>query len=173
MHGKHLSVAKKQVKLHQSLTFSDLSFMQKFNFFSLTHDLSHEILYAFGSVIKLICHFSIIFCWGERKRKKQNEDPAKRHLSCWWIIRVTSSLFKWNLKGLVKMITTIFHGTSSGRNIFFWSLISFCFCHLERNEPWMANANRRLWLYGNFLVNFSHSWLLSICFGQVKLITEL
>lgn len=56
--------------LRQSLTFSDLSFMRKIPFFSLTHDLSHEILYAFGSVIKLICHF-----FHHLGEKEQRENP--------------------------------------------------------------------------------------------------
>lgn len=144
-------------------------------FFSLTHDLSHEILYAFGSVIKLICHFSIIFVEGGKKKKKHKENPAKRHLSSWWIIRVTSSLFKWNLKGLVKMITTIFHSPSSGRNIFFY-LVSDFFLFLSSREKWTVNGKCKsplVVVQTFFSVNFSHSWFSSICFRQVKLITGL
>lgn len=132
--------------------------------FSLTHDLSHEILYAFGSVIKLICHFFSIILVGKNKETK----PQRRRSSSWWIVRVTSSLFKWNLKGLVKKITTIFHRTSLVDETFCWFLISFCFCRHKWNQPWMANAKCH-----THFDNFSHSWFSEGCFGQAKLITGL
>lgn len=124
-------------------------FYVKNSIFSLTHDLSHEILYAFGSVIKLICHFPIIFVGGKQKTK-----PAKRHLSSWWIIRVTSSLFKWNLKGLVKMITTIFH-RPDGRNIFsgLWFLL-FLSSRKEMNREWQMQIELRLF-FGQFIAQLT------------------
>lgn len=85
---------------------------------------------------------------GERERKLFTSGYAK-YSSCWWIIAVTSSLFKWNLKGLIQMITSIFHVTRWTTNssfIFFsvawpWIFLRwlFCFCQLE-NEPWMAQT---------------------------------
>lgn len=151
----------------EASTFVIYSFAEKIPFFSLTHDLSHEILYAFGSVIKLICHFFHHLCLktGRKKNAKQRgAKPAKQHLSSWWIIGVTSSLFKWNLKGLVKMITTIFHRPVL---CFSWFLISFCCCHLNRNEPWMANANRRYGQQNDFFSgNFSHSWFPTSVLGK-------